>query len=110
MKKHLEIVVLGIVLFLMILPGIQYIEILAHEGYHASQHSDFTRQICLDFNYPYQAHTVIHLPENVEFDKTAFEKEEETAQRVGRIASILYLVISLAIIIWVLTLIERHTK
>ncbi len=104
----IEMVVLMALLTLLILPGLMYIDILAHEAYHYLKHRDYAKEICLDVNSESLAHVTLLFPSGETIDKETLEREERKADKVGKVASVIYLVNAIIIINWIFLITVRR--
>ena|SRR3989344_942634 len=106
----IEFSVLFFLMLLMIIPGMMFVDVLAHEFYHFSRHKDVTEEICLDVNKPYQGHVSLSLPTkriDLKYTNDAINEEERKANKFGKIASIFYLVNIIVVFNWIFLIMWR---
>lgn len=117
MKKkfiYAETLFLAIVLAVLLLPGIYFVNLLAHESYHAHKHPGYAEKICINLggNESFEAHTVVNFLNDTikNYTQEMRDEEEKNASRVGRLAAIAYLVIFVVVAAWLLSLMRRHEE
>ena len=94
--KAILIVILGIIL---IIPGALFVDILAHEFYHVSKNKEYSEEICLNVN-DITAYTIVNFPDynaRLNYNQETQDKEEIVANRVGKIASSVYVLLIILI-------------
>ncbi|MAG48001.1 hypothetical protein CL617_05325 [archaeon] len=109
-KRFVEILILSLLGAIVILPGFFFWDIAGHELYHSYKNKEYAEKICINYNYPYASHTVVSFPDaearenyNVQLE----DKEERIANRVGRTAAILYMIIALLTFTWAISFIKK---
>lgn len=110
-KKIFGISLLLFLLIIVIAPGFMFADILGHEFYHLMKHQDTAEEICIDINKKSFAHVKVLVDENNKesvFDVTSVDKEEIAANRFGKIASILYLAITLTVFNWLFYMMQDN--
>ncbi len=109
-KRIIEILLLSIFGAIMILPGFFFWDIAGHELYHAYKHNPYVERICVNYNYPYASHVLVDFPDQESrknYNAEAEAREEITANKVGRIISLTYIVLILALLIWAINFVKR---
>ncbi|MBI4447455.1 hypothetical protein HY643_00595 [Candidatus Woesearchaeota archaeon] len=104
-KFFFGIIILLTFIVIMVLPGILSVEVIAHELYHVYKNSQYAKEICVDINAPYKSHVYLLFENGTTELSLASEEhkaEELMAERVGEIASIAYVFLSLVAIGWVI--------
>jgi len=94
------------------MPGLIFIDTLAHEYYHYINHKEIVEEFCIDFNTDTDGHISLRLPENstMKFFPEEIEKEEKIASLVGRSAAVLYLVNAILVLILLFHILTRIEK
>lgn len=105
MKKiPLEVVFLIILAIILILPASFFVEIIAHESYHAYKNKLYAEQICFDINNPVKAYTTIKFEDEetkLAYSQNTLDEEERKANRFGKMISFIYIIIVIVIFILV---------
>ena len=105
-----NVIVIIVLLCILLIPGLIFTEILAHELYHAFSNKEYSEEICIDFNEPYAAHTVLRFENGsvmLEYENHVDLLEEEKAHKVGKFASIIYLILVSVVLFWFIYVIKR---
>ena len=90
--KVIETILIFVMISILVIPGLIFIDTLAHEFYHYLQHKDMVEEFCIDFNGDTSGHIGLKIPKDSTFTREEIEREEKIAMFVGRIAAILYLI------------------
>ena len=109
-KRFTEIFLLSIFGAIVILPGFFFWDITGHELYHSYKNKQYVEKLCINYNYPYTSHVVINFPDDKareDYNIVNEEKEEEIANRIGRIAAITYVVLVISLFAWVINFSKR---
>jgi len=112
-KQIFELIVFSFLLTILIVPGLFYTDVIAHEFYHYAMHQDITEEICIDINKPYWGHVKVTFEneeELLKYESEQSSKEERNANLCGHIASGIYLINSLIVVNWMLILTLRRQK
>ncbi len=110
-KKVLELVVFSFLLSLLIIPGLFYTDVLAHEFFHYVSNKGIAEEICIDINKPYLGHVKVGFNEQkelLEYKWNEMDKEEKRANLFGHIVAGLYLINALVVVNWMLNLVVKR--
>jgi len=105
-----DVLIIIILLCILLIPGLLFTEILAHELYHVFSHKEYAEEVCIDFNEPYRAHTVVRFDNRsmmLEYQNSRDYSEEEKAKKIGKLASMVYLIIFSVILFWFIHLMRK---
>jgi len=95
MKKiYLEFLLITILILFLIVKSAFFVDILAHEYYHAYKNKPYSESICFDLTKINKAYTVINYPNltaKMQFSKNPEIKEEIKANHFGRLISFIYI-------------------
>ncbi|MBL7148393.1 MAG: hypothetical protein ISS82_06205 [Nanoarchaeota archaeon] len=106
----LNIIIIIILLCILMIPGLLFTEILAHELYHAIYYKEYAKEICVDINHPLRSHTVLRFENGsllLDYDGEAEKLEIEQAERIGKLASIVYLIVFSVVLFWFIYLMKK---
>ena len=109
-KRLLETLLISIVGAIMILPEFFFWEVVGHELYHTYKHTAYAEKMCIDYNYPYTSHVLVDFPDDETRENYNIELEnieEAKANKIGRIASVLYTVFIMLTLIWIISFVKR---
>jgi len=107
-----NVIIIIVLLCILMIPGLLFTEILAHELYHVIYYKEYAKEICIDINHPLRSHTVVRF-ENESImlafneNKVSEEQEIEQAERIGKLASVVYLIVFSVVLFWFIYVIKR---
>ena len=101
-KLPLEVIILIALAIILILPASFFVEIIAHESYHAYKNKLYAEQICFDVNNPVKAYTTIQFNDEqtkLAYSQNTLDEEERKANRFGKMISSIYILVVIVIFI-----------
>jgi len=97
-----------IIIILLIMPSAFFIDIIAHETYHAYKNKPYSESICFNLDKIKRAYTVVEYPNStakLDYLRNSEKIEELKANKFGRLISFLYILfIGLIISLFLMTL------
>lgn len=111
--RYITMIIVAILLFFMILPGIMFVDIFFHELFHIYKNYEYAEKLCFDISYPFVSHTLVSFPNQTvkdEYIKDEYKQESKQADRFGLMASFIYLIIAALILLWFLHVARRYEE
>ncbi len=114
MKKiYIQFVLISILILILIVPSAFFVNIIAHEYYHAYKNKPYSETICFDLTKPDKAYTIVNYPNltaKLSYSESNSLNEEIKANNFGRTVSFLYLLFTGMVITLFLITINARKK
>ena len=98
-KLAIQTILVVVLVVILVIPSALFIDIFSHELYHVSKNKQYSEEICLNIN-DITAYTIVNFPDyttSLKYNEEVKDKEEVIANRVGKIASLIYAILVIII-------------